>query len=543
MNGYDMIVAVTQNNINAHFKFLYGAKDGIQPTIKIYDESNEEGIDATIEPPRIHLNVKREPTKAIFQLTLRKGTLKYWQGRGKNAELNSLSILNWVLGFKVDLNLRDMDVKEIPKAIQEKIKPHTPKGEIDPSIFSVRQLFMNFQNAFLTELDSSATSFPPEVADPKTSHELANQDIEDALFNFLKKYIKSLKTNGHNILGYSIHTKNPNAIKKIDPTFPPTNVTYTTNPFQPDGKHNSDFSSYEPGLDTLNYLMMTGHRDWPSPNSVETRWFGNWVTSKDEYGVIAIAKHLFIDGFLLPKLIKTTTLKPYYEFINFEDGTYKPKICFEENFDSYKSDPHNFGVYNYHHEFSKTFDYYGPLWTEEHTWKTTTDSKVEIPAGGNVINISGNCVLRFDCVHWHGAKNAALWTPSWQESKVRWEFTIRLSGAPDGVLMVDITPKQEDFVQYIKHNITVERGGDWWYKLGEMFKDIFDILHELREKMGLYNDLIDAFNVLYDLPTQICEQINQTDKFIFLGGQSFQIYNPRFNNELDLIANIKYQFD
>ena len=35
MHGYDMVVAVTQININAHFKYIFGREGGIQPTLSI----------------------------------------------------------------------------------------------------------------------------------------------------------------------------------------------------------------------------------------------------------------------------------------------------------------------------------------------------------------------------------------------------------------------------------------------------------------------------------------------------------------------------
>jgi hypothetical protein len=289
MQGYDTVVAVTQNNINANFKYLFKLLrdkkreekikelkekkiEDIEKKIKelkdieLYDGS--ESIKANIAPPTIRLNVNGDPSKAVFKLTLQEGILEYWMGRGPESKLVKQTIKNWVIGFKVDLNLTGSKWDDVPKNIKDKIEPRTPDGEISSEIFSVRQLFMDFQNAFLTEFDKQDTFFPKEVADPEKSSKLKDRELDDAFSNFLKHYLESCKKEQNvDILGYSITTKNPNNVKDIHPSFPPTSVTFATNLFLPDGTPKPDLSSYTAegdsnvgGLDTLNFLMMTANR-------------------------------------------------------------------------------------------------------------------------------------------------------------------------------------------------------------------------------------------------------------------------------------------
>ncbi len=423
MQGYDTVVAVTQNNINANFKYLFKLLrdkkreekikelkekkiEDIEKKIKelkdieLYDGS--ESIKANIAPPTIRLNVNGDPSKAVFKLTLQEGILEYWMGRGPESKLVKQTIKNWVIGFKVDLNLTGSKWDDVPKNIKDKIEPRTPDGEISSEIFSVRQLFMDFQNAFLTEFDKQDTFFPKEVADPEKSSKLKDRELDDAFSNFLKHYLESCKKEQNvDILGYSITTKNPNNVKDIHPSFPPTSVTFATNLFLPDGTPKPDLSSYTAegdsnvgGLDTLNFLMMTANRPQPSPKPSSPNWFGNWVNNKGEYGVVAIAKQLFVDNFLLPELAKSTTLKSDFKLENPRpDGdtiTYDSKLITSVGEGHYTADTQHFGMYHYETKPSSepitlSSDILSTLISgssyDIHTWTITHSAQVEILKG------------------------------------------------------------------------------------------------------------------------------------------------------------------
>lgn len=543
MNGYDTIVAVTQNNINANFKFLYGAKGGIQPTIKLYDDNKEEGIDAVIDPPTVRLNVNKEPSKIIFQLNLKRGKLTYWKGRGRSAQLQEQPIQNWLIGFKVDLDLTDMDARDIPKEIQEKLKPLTPTGAIDPSLFSVRQLFMNFQNAFLAGLDKSATVFPKDVADPNNPNKLKDEDLDFVFFKFLQKYLEARRHDG-NILGYAIYTKNPNAIRGLDPTFPPTNVTFATNLFLPEGKEKPDFSSSEAapgekpgGLDTLNFLLMTNHRAWPLSSRSGPPWFGNWATSKEQYGTVAIARHLFVDEYLLKELAKTTTLKSSLEFSDISAGmsiSYSMRVPTQYSPEgTYHPDQNNLGIYTYDSgEFYKKLELDAAGYAQDHHWRVRHTAKAEIPKGGNVVQVSGTSVLKCDITHWHGYRDGAAHTPYWRQGTVTWKFSITLSSVTAGGLHVDVTD--------LDIKTETSEGGDWFYELVKWLTSIFG---------GQFDNFSSAIRTilsgLFDrlqLQRRVQENLNGCGMFVFPGGKEFKMYNPVFNNELDLIVNTQYEF-
>jgi hypothetical protein len=553
MQGYDTIVAVTQNNINANLKFLYGERGGIQPSIKLYDENQEEGLEATIAPPTVRLNVNGETSKAIFKLNLKKGVLKYWKGRGPKAVLQEQAINNWVIGFKVDLNLTDsIEWEHVPQNIKDKIIPRTSTGEVSSEIFSVRQLFMDFQNAFLTELDKLDTFFPTEVADPTEPHKLKDKDLDYTFFKFLENYIDSCRTNKVDILGYSVTTKNPNKVD-IHPSFPPTAVTFATNLFLPDGTPKPDLSSYTAesdssigGLDTLNFLMMTEHRSWPSSNPSAPIWFGNWVTSKDEYGVVAVAKQLFVDNFLLPKLAETTTLESSYQLSNpkgtITEVSYDSKLVTTRGKGFYTADSNELGSYNYNSGSKSTsIGIPGPGWKEEHTWTVTHTAKVQIPPGSNKIYVNGASVIRADCIHWHGIPHHSLKDTWWRSGSTSWALTLTLSSVTTGALAVNVAPTEQELETSIRNNTKCEEGGDWIEALAEALAHLF------RQKLDNFTDcIVSDLKSIYDDLARLVEEVekslNGTSIFVFPGSQEFKMKDPCFNNELDLLVKTEYEF-
>ena len=553
MNGYDTIVAVTQNNINANLRFLYGTKGGIEPKIRLSDDKHEEGIEAEIDAPTVRLNVAKEPGKVIFQLKLKRGTLTYWKGRGRSAQLQTQPIQDWLIGFKVDLDMTDMDARDIPKDIQDTLRPLTPAGAIDPGVFSVRQLFLNFENAFLAGLDRSSTAFPPDVADPGSRNRLKDADLDFVFFKFLQNYLQARRKDG-NILGYAIYTRNPNAIAGIDPTFPPTSVTYATNLFLPDGREKPDSSSYaaapgdEPGgLDTLNFLMMTNHRAWPSPERPGPAWFGNWVADKDHYGTVAIASHLFVDDFLLPTLAAMTAFTTSFSFRDVSAGlsvSYRMDVPTAPNPEGrYRPHPSTPGRYTYDSGRSaKTLKVNGAGYAQDHHWSAQHTASIEIQHGGNAadqagraarVQVRGTSLLRCDVTHWTGFRDVAG-TPTlfWRQGKATWEFSVTLSSVTTGGLHADVSDV----------TITTEtsQDGDWLYHLVEWLSRLFH--GQLDNFCSGIRTTLTRLIKGENLQRRVQNNLNGYGMFVFPGGQQFKMSDPVFNDELDLLVNTQYEF-
>lgn len=92
-------------------------------------------------------------------------------------------------------------------------------------MFSIRQLFMDFQNANLANWDTSSTTVPPlaQVVDldnngnpiPGTTQvvNISTDPSSNSYFVlYMNEYMKQTQQNGHHILGYTIAVNNPNNV-------------------------------------------------------------------------------------------------------------------------------------------------------------------------------------------------------------------------------------------------------------------------------------------------------------------------------------------
>lgn len=536
MHGYDTIVAITQNNINANFEFLYEMEDGIKPEIAIKNRRLGE-INATIAPPTVRLNVKNNPNKVIFKLELTEGTFKYYKSDNDDEEMTSETIKGWLIGFQVNLDISDIEEKNIPEDVKKTIKRRLPNGTIDPSMFSVRQLFMHFQH--IVNLDSHETTFPANVANPTDSTKLKDAVMNATFMNLLNFYIQQIKEKGHNILGYAINVKNPNVLQQKTPSFPPTNLTYTTNMFLPDGIQKPDFSSYDAGIDTLNYLMMTNNKNWPTANPSAPSWFGNWVTDNKHYGIIAVSRQLFVENFLLGMLSGVTTLTTDFYHRDVQQGqdySYKQDSNTMSNpARYYVTQPGKLGTYTYDSgEMKDYLELTTSTYCEDHTWRARHTSLVTIEPGKNVIHISGVSTIKLDVRHWGGARKSVFSQISdyWHQGEVKWSTSITLSSVTTGSLSANVAP-----VEYVASNTS---GKDKNTEILEGFTKLFGGT-VLTMTTTIKEVLSQAFASLR-LQEEIQYKLNSCNIFVFPGGQEFRMSDPIFNNELDLLANIQYEF-
>lgn len=503
MQGYDMIVAVTQNNINANLKFLYGAKGGIKTDIDIYIEAEDARLTSSIAPPAVKLHVKNQPHAVIFLLTLKRGSLEYWTGHGPQSKKHTLPIENWVVGFNVNLDLADVASRDLPEAVVKAVK------NLGEGMFSVRQLFMDFQNANLSNWDPASTVLPESLQD----------DSAKAYFVlYMNEYMSQVQRAGHHILGYGIHVKNPNAVQPEAPSFPPTDLTFTTNIFMPNGVHEA--AELDPGLDSLSFLMMGEHRRFPANPGP---WFGNWVTCKDVYGTIAIARHNFINTFLLPKLAAstnlTTTLKQSGRRSVSFSTTHGAPFTVTDSGGTFSS--HAKAVLASHEGGGNTFP-------SDHTWEVSHHCSVDVPAAGKTINVSGHSEVYYKAQVWAGIKYHALEEDAWQKSTLDWSVIITLDSIKDGNLNVTVDKHIPD--------ANSSDGGNWLGKLEKLLNKNFN--QHGQDIKALLLRIVDAEGIA----SSIKANLNTSNRFVFPGGQQFNMYDPVFNNERDLLANVRYLF-
>jgi hypothetical protein len=210
--------------------------------------------------------------KVKFVLSFKSGTLDYWDIEQDPPVKKQADIAGLQYGFDVDLNWSDVqDNQALPPDVKQRVLDLL--SNLGQGAFTAEQLFMDFENATLSQYDPSATIFPPSFPDSAATE----------FSNYLRTYLKGLSDAGGNILGYAIRVHNPGGQNDPVATFPPTDLQFATNRYTP--SQSPGPNDWQPDLDTINYQMMTGGGTFPSNLPV---WSGNFVVpSGDERRLIA----------------------------------------------------------------------------------------------------------------------------------------------------------------------------------------------------------------------------------------------------------------
>ena len=175
----------------------------------------------------------------------------------------------WVCKFNVSLKMGDAEFNKLPPEVQSKVKNLNPG-----SAFSVQQLYLDLNTAGLQ-------SAPDIVGLPPNS---------DAYFFltkvFLNTYWKQLREAGGDVLlGYTVTPDKPNP---QTPSLVPTDLAIEVSPHV-DARA---VATKNYGLYTVDYLVMSDNHVLPAP--VPFNW--NWVTEAEEadfHGAMAITKARF----------------------------------------------------------------------------------------------------------------------------------------------------------------------------------------------------------------------------------------------------------
>ncbi len=502
LQGYDTIVAVTQNNINGNFKFLFGREDGIKPTIDLQVKGAGASLQGTIRPPSVLLRHASDPHKVVFRMDIVKGTLNYWQGFGPEAQKRQQPISQWTIGLVVNLSMADAEARHLPDAVLKQVK------NLGDGALSVRQLFMDLQTADIASWDPATTVLPAELRD--------DADANASFALLMQKYLSQLRDDGHHILGYAIRVANPNAMVAVPPSFPPTDLDFIVNRYTPPVGVPDD-----PGLDTLCYLMMTEHRPRPTrlPDS-----FGNWAGSRDEFGCIAQSRRTFVDGFLLPHLALSVNLSTQLNKVS--DQAISVSTTRGAQFTGVT--PLG-GIYEQTQKLK--LEYPEGAGNTDVTWTAQHNTWVEVRARGNTIGIAGRSQLRMDLVHWWGIRDRAAHTPISVGVELNWRIEVQLAGVVGGALEVRVGPLQITS----KDTRELDWLGELTQALAPGFKDSVD--QNLNQVVNIVNRAVDP----QELQRRISDALNATQAFVFPGGRDFRLFAPRFTDRGDLLANLRWE--
>ncbi|KAF8253325.1 hypothetical protein K440DRAFT_657304 [Wilcoxina mikolae CBS 423.85] len=500
--GYDQIVALSQNNINASFAFLFENNDAFR-TIDI-DVPDEGTMNADMNPPTVEFVVNSELHKVYFFLNFDTGTFEYWTGHGPSSKKHDISMKDWVFAFAVNLDLSLLDAQRVPEDVQKRIKV--------PGSYSVSQLLLDFQTADLDAFSIDKSSMPGLDLTP-------GRDVDQKAYLtlYLNKYVEQLKGGEHNILGYAVTVPDPAVANPYAPTFPPTDLQFQTYAYRSGGDASAP---PQPGYNMLLFLEMTEHRPFPP---AALNWSGNWLIP-NMAGTMAISKQNFWNRYLLPKLVdinhktivhissvRVSGLNTTWSWNKYDEGLkdYSWKDTTNGatfHYESSQSDSENDGLAKFNGDAN-----------------SSVDNKIQWTAGSPTINVSGRTYMHA------GLDQHILGIPeeAWVMSAVDWHFDMTLNSVHDGSLEVKVTdpvvtPSRDD-------------GGDLLGKLeNSIGGNISSIASDIESNIlrGLQTDT---------WKSQIENALNGQQHFVFPGGGTFDMKNPMFNNEGDLIVELTYK--
>ncbi|HEY6793154.1 MAG TPA: hypothetical protein VI248_00560 [Kineosporiaceae bacterium] len=288
--GFDIVTAITENTINLQFDQLF-RQGTIRPRLTMQLADTGITIDAALTAPTVSLLVPDTTATVLFQLRLADGTFTYYEGFGRSAVQHEIPVKNWVYGFRVNMNFRAISAAALDPATVPDAVRHTLTS-FDPSLFTIRQLLLDFENADLADYDPAHTEMPLPDGRTPSPNTLAQWQTA------LSSYFTSLKGSSNPyILGYAVHAVTPTAQPDVPALLNPTAGTFST--FQ------SGARTVGEGLSTLNFLLRTGdpaQRPVPPvpPNGV---FATPLVTDRAVDGAMVIAADVFRSGYLEPILV------------------------------------------------------------------------------------------------------------------------------------------------------------------------------------------------------------------------------------------------
>lgn len=310
VQGFDMVVGVTQETINYQFKQLW--KKGIihktlafsaqaQSTTGHIKHSVSATLNANLDAPTIEiLEGSDNRRKLLFHLKMSSGVLA-----SPESFDTPLNFSNWEYVFTVDLDMQEIALEAVMNhtAIPDEVKGHL--REFSDDMFTIRHLFMDFQDADLATYDKERSQCP--MPDDWGGGDLAKRTDDFTLVLLqaaLQGHFHSLAGTDHPyILGYAVESKQAGGVNLL-PTLDPTSSTFSTN-----------YNSANQALSSLNFLVMTNHHPLPTDAAAGLFTQGA-VTSADADGRFMVAQNSFFSGWLLPQLVSAMSLQQYPEYYN-----------------------------------------------------------------------------------------------------------------------------------------------------------------------------------------------------------------------------------
>jgi hypothetical protein len=524
MQGFDMVVGVTQETINYQFKQLW--KKGVihktldfsaqaQSTTGHIKHSVSATLHANLDAPTVEiLEGSDNRRRLLFHLKMSSGVLASPESFDQ-----PLNFSNWEYVFTVNLDMQEIAQEAVMNhtAIPDEVKRSL--NNFTDDMFTIRHLFMDFQDADLATYDKARSQCP--MPDDWGGGDLAKRTDDFTLVLLqaaLQGHFQSLAGTEHPyILGYAVESKQAGGVNLL-PTLDPTSSTFSTN-----------YNSANPALSSLNFLVMTNHHSLPTDPAAGL-FTQSAVTSADADGRFLVAQNSFFSGWLLPQLQSAISLQQtpeYYHASNASGQGVKSSGSDTPNYGSVSALSAtawtiNYDVY-YYWMVSDGWDCW-PTHVDAHYWQqdtrflglALTNPSPQTAQALLVGSFSVKYEVDYTCV-WDNC----LWT----SANDSFTGDITFSGGTQGELgMVGTIPQP---------NPSFDSGSCAGSKLDALLDVNKNILNEQSTNFS---------NELPGLVTNLENSCNDArNRFVLPAGDVFFFKNPQFDQAGNLLLDITYK--
>ena len=523
LKDYDTVVAVTQDAVNEALAEYLGQ---LQKQVALYYAYDSSGN--LVAVPEDHATV-------IFTGTLDYQTddddnpvdiVKLYTDEGNQTiaynitfssvefQIKPLGIdakpvpgATWIIQFYVDLDLEPARIDQLPSNVQQAYQTYV--NDLGLDAFSVQQLYVDLNFANFAQF--VGVEDLPELA-------------QSVLAAVMKAYLASLQAQGGLIFGYTLQTT---LSAQAAPTFMPTALDFCVTPYTDASGNHSD-----PGLDTLNYLVMTGGSPLPPypPNSFPF----NWVDDPSVAGAVAIRRDLII-GHILNQL--NPILQPLCPVVSVSATDNGASIQLSngssQSFDitdppqsvssgwqvasfSYASNPASASWHNW--------DY-----SVQNSASASYSMSCDVTVAGNTITLSGSMTTTATTNSQTGDDNDSTTMPN---TTFNWSVDLVLTTDLTQNGQLDLNIANPDFDS--PPSVSGE-DQSWWQQflngLGGDWTTYTDNLNGIRDQVSSQ-----IGNILPQLKTLLAP----ANDFVFPGANTFLFASPQFSNTCDLAADTAY---
>ena len=413
----------------------------------------------------------------------------------------------WVYQWKVDLHISSSneDFNQLPKATQDAIR-NLNTG----TAFSIQQLALDLTNA-------------PQY-DGAVSDEGAYIPNERLYTQYLNQFWDYLKDTEAVVF---LNAVQPTSVTSSTPSIVPTDMNFVVTPYDKTGDH--------AGLDTLNYLMMTNNRAFPS-SITPLGW--SWVdasvpaTNRPD-GVMSINRKDFSTYLndLFSPLLEQICLNPA---IDLKGDGIKVKVSYSQSFNKDNR-------YTYQNEGSDpthalTFYYKSPVSKDDillGSWSTKIWASVnsDVYLEGNTIRCVTLGLAYMDFEVSYGISKTKGYLVAQENTTV---FT--LSTTTKGVLQVTAKTDSEDLTQSKDKNKPYYDGDldpSIWaqFVTGGGMDNVIDKMNKQVSRLTSW---------MNDFDDDLLKALNGVTAWTFPGVETFSFSDCEFSNHQDLMVDVKY---